>query len=421
MVSSSFDLTTTIHRAYKASQDLVLIPSQNRNQALLMLADMLKNSQNAILEANTLDLETSREMAVPEIIISWLKLTPERLQNAVRILQQIANLPDPLDRTVIGAYQTGQYQAYCQPVPLGVILLIYEALPELAMIAAGMSLKTGNSLLLRGGSEATQTNSIMAELLHNAALDANLPQGCWEPLSLSQGTPLKDLLAQDQYIDLILPYGRPSLVQQVVRQTSVPVLRPGMANCYLFWSASGNGEMTRSIILDSYQGSPDPVNAIEKVLLHANLNRSLLLVLWNSLREKGFELRGDEDLVAEFPDLKLVDPKEWSQPYLKRIIAFKVVDDLEAAIAWINTHSSCHADCLVTESYRESRQFALGVDSALTFINTSPRYTRYSGTLNNNVSLGISNQKGHRRGYIGLESLMTTKCIVQGDGKIPKI
>lgn len=420
MVPSSFDLSASLIRASQAARALTLTSSQERNQTLTVLAEMLKNSQNTILEANTLDLETSREMAVPEVIIGWLKLTPERLQNAVRILQQLANLPDPLDRTVIGAYQTGQYQAYCQPVPLGVILLIYEALPELAVIAAGMSLKTGNSLLLRGSSEATQTNHILADLLQSAIAETKLPQGCWEPLSLNQGTPLKDLLVQDQLIDLVLPYGRPGLVQQVVRQTSIPVLRPALANCYLFWSASGSGEVARSLILDSHQGSPDPVNTIEKVLLHANLNRSLLLVLWNSLRDKGFELRGDEELVAEFPDLKLAEPKEWSQPYLKRIIAFKVVDDIDAAIAWINTHSSCHADCLVTESYRESRQFALEVDSALTFINMSPRYTRYSGTLNNNVSLGISNQKGYRRGYIGLESLMTTKCIVQGDSKVPK-
>jgi glutamate-5-semialdehyde dehydrogenase len=192
-----------------------------------------------------------------------------------------------------------------------------------------------------------------------------------------------------------------------------------MGNCYLYWSSSGSVDMVRSILLDSHQSEPDPVNAIEKVLVHSGLNASSLTMLWNSLREKGFELRGDPTLAAEFPDLKQVEPDEWQQPYLSKTIAFKVVDNLEAAIAWINTHSSGHADCLVTESYRESRVFALEVNSALTFINASPRFSRNVDKNGGYVFLGMSNQKGYRRGLIDLEALTTTKNIIQADSRSP--
>jgi glutamate-5-semialdehyde dehydrogenase len=170
------------------------------------------------------------------------------------------------------------------------------------------------------------------------------------------------------------------------------------------------------MILDSHQSEPDPVNAIEKVLIHRNQNPSSLIMLWNSLREKGFEIRGDAELSEEFPELRLSEETEWRQAYLAKVVAFKVVDNIEAAIAWINLYSSGHADCLVTESYQESRQFALGVNSASTYINASPRFSR-NPNRGDSIFLGMSNQKGQRRGLISLETLTTIKHIVQGTGQ----
>jgi glutamate-5-semialdehyde dehydrogenase len=415
MDSLSFDLTTVIHRAYGASLELALTKGGERNHALQVMLRLLKDQQNSILEANTLDLETSREMAIPDIVLGWLKLTPERLQTAVQILQQLAEIPDPLERVTTSAYQVDQYQTYCQQVPLGVIALIYEAFPELAVVAAGLCIKTGNSLILKGGSEASQSNNIIAQVLLAAVEDAGLPEGCLESLPSDQGGSIKDLVTQDKYINLIIPYGRTSLVQQVVRQSTAPVLRSAMGNCYLYWSPSGSVEVARSIILDSHQSEPDPVNAIEKVLIHRDQNHASLALLWQSLKEKGFEIRGDAELVTQFPDLKLVESAEWKQPYVDKIVAFKVVDSLKSAITWVNTYSSGHADCLVTESYRESRLFALEVNSASTYINASPRFSRNIGRGEDSVFLGMSNQKGYRRGLIGLEALTTTKRVVQGN------
>lgn len=406
-----------VTRAYQASLVLATSTGIDRSRGVQAMAQALSNSFDDILEANTLDLEASREMAVPEIIWEWLKLTPERLQSAIQILQRIGELSDPIRRVMNASYQLDHSQTYCQLMPLGVIALIYEAFPELSAIAAGFCLKTGNSLILRGGSEASQSNLVIAQALQIALDDAGLPEGCLELLPSEQGASIRDLVTQDRYLNLVIPYGRPTLVQQVMQQSTAPVLKSAMGNCYLYWSATGSLDMVRWVILDSHASEPDPVNAIEKILINRYQKPSSLVVLWNSLKDKGFELRGDEELVAEFPQqLKLVTEAEWNQPYLDKIIAFKVVDSMQEAIAWMNHYSSGHADCLVTESYQESRQFALEVDSSSVYINSSPRFSR-NPKRGDAVFLGMSNQKGYRRGMINLETLTTTKQIVQGNGQ----
>jgi glutamate-5-semialdehyde dehydrogenase len=381
------------------------------------MAEALDKRLDAILEANTLDLEASREMAVPELILDWLKLTPERLQGAVRILQRLSELSDPIQQVLNTPYQVEQGQTYCQLMPLGVIALVYEAFPELGAIAAGLCIRTGNSLILKGGTEASHSNQVITETLRFALEDAGLPPDCLQLLPSDQGDSLRELIMQDQYVNLVIPYGRSNLVQQVIRQATVPVLKTAIGNCYLYWAPSGALDVARWMILDSHQSEPDPVNAIEKVLVHRDQDFTRLMLLWDNLREKGYALKGDPDLVASFPNLAVAESSEWNQPYLNRTIAFKMVDGLETAIAWINEHSSGHADCLATESYRESRQFALGINSAITYINASPRFFR-NPKRGSPISLGMSNQKGHRRGLISLETLTTVKHVVQGNGLI---
>jgi glutamate-5-semialdehyde dehydrogenase len=315
------------------------------------------------------------------------------------------------------SYQLDHSQTYCHLMPLGVIALIYEAFPELSAITAAFCIKTGNCLILRGGSEASQSNLVIAQALQAALDDAGLPDGCLQLLPSEQGASIRDLVTQDRYLNLVIPYGRPTLVQQVLEQSTAPVLRSAMGNCYLYWSATGTLDMVRWVILDSQASEPDPVNAIEKILINRHQKPSSLVMLWNSLKEKGFKLKGDAELVAEFPEqLTLAAESEWNQPYLNKTIAFKVVDNIESAISWLNQYSSGHADCIVTESYQESRQFALGVDSASVYINSSPRFSRNPQRADA-VFLGMSNQKGYRRGMISLEALTTLKQVIQGNEK----
>jgi glutamate-5-semialdehyde dehydrogenase len=409
--------TDAVTRAYRASIALATTKGGDRSRGVQAMAQALQKSFDDILEANTLDLEASREMAVPELVWEWLKLTPERLQTTIQILHRIGELSDPIRRVMNASYQLDDSQTYSQLMPLGVIALIYEAFPELGAIAAGFCIKTGNALILRGGSEASQSNLVIAQALQAALDETGLPAGSVELLPSEQGTSIRDLVTQDRYLNLVIPYGRPTLVQKVMQQATVPVLKSAMGNCYLYWSATGSLEMVRWVILDSHASEPDPVNAIEKILINRYQKPSSLAILWNSLTEKGFQLRGDAELVAEFPkQLTLAADSEWNQPYLDKIIAFKVVDSIESAIAWMNQYSSGHADCLVTESYQESRQFALGVDSSSVYINSSPRFSR-NPKRGEAVFLGMSNQKGYRRGMINLETLTTIKQVVQGNGQ----
>ncbi len=401
--------------AYQASLKLGITKGIDRSRAIFAMAQALRGSFDDILDANTLDLEASREMAVPELVLDWLKLTPERLQTTVDILQRLGELADPIRRVRNADYQLEDSQTYSQLMPLGVIAFIYEAFPELGAIAAGLCIKTGNSLILKGSTEASNSNAAIANALLTA-LDEVLPPGCLQLLTAEHGTSVRDLVTQDQYINLVIPYGRSSLVQQVVRQSTSPVLKSAMGNCYLYWSLSGSLDMTRWVIIDSHASEPDPVNAIEKVLIHRQAMPSALLALWKSLQEKGFEIKADEELQTAFPDLHLANDGDWGSAYLTKTVAFKLVDSLETAIAWINQYSSGHADCIVTESYQESRQFALGVNSASSYINASPRFSR-NPSRGDSVFLGMSNQRGHRRGLISLETLTTVKHIVQGNGR----
>jgi len=415
LLKNAPDPITAAQQAYKASIALGMSKGVKRTQAVQAIAEALKQYQDEILEANTLDLEASREMAVPDLILDWLKLTPERLQATIKLLYRLSELPDPIGRIMSTNHQIDHCQTYSQMMPLGVIALIYESFPELAAIAAGMCIKTGNSLILKGGSEASHSNQLIAQAILTGVEEAELPEGCVQVLPSDQGTSVRDLVVQDGYINLIIPYGRASLVQQITRQSTAPVLRSAIGNCYLYWSPSGSLDLVRYVIFDSHYGEPDPVNAIEKVLIHRDHNLSSLGMLWNSLREKGFEIRGDANLVAEFPELKLAEETEWSQAYLSRVVAFKLVDSPETAISWINLHSSGHADCVITESYQESRQFALSINSASTYINASPRFLRNS--KRGEIFLGMSSQKGLRRGPISIQSLTTLKHIVQGTGQ----
>ena len=414
MDSSSNRILTVLKQASEAAQKLAISSGSSRRKALIILAQMLEASFDQILEANTLDLEISREMAVSELTVEWLKLTPERLEATVEILKQLTQSADPTRKLIKATYQLEPCQTYSQLRPLGTIALVYEAFPELALITAGMCITTGNSLILRGSSTASNSNQAITSMIRNALARTKLPTNCIKSLSPDGESSIQELLTQDRYLDLIIPYGRPSLVRQVTEQATAPVLPTAIGNCYLYWSATGDLDLIRHMIIDSHQGEPDAVNAIEKVLVNINIKTSSLTSLFNSLQEQNFQLRGEEQMVAEFPEyLKPMKSNEWRQSYMKRIVTFKQVTSLPNAINWINYYSSGHADCLATESYEESRQFAQNINSALVYINTSPGFHR-NPRCGEGVFLGMSNQKGYRQGLIGLETFTTVKQIVQG-------
>lgn len=411
---SALNLLSILRRSHQAALGLEVVPAWDRNRAIASMAHHLQRRQNEILEANTWDLEASREMAIPELILDWLKLTPERLQTTSQMLERLSYYPDPL---YSGLRQGPFRHPQSQVLPLGVVALIYESFPELAAIAAGLCLKTGNSVILRGGTEASQSNRLLGETLQVALDEAGFAADCVVLLPTDEGSSIRDLVTQASYLNLIIPYGRPTLVQQVMRQATAPVLQTAIGNCYLYWGISASWDLVSWMITESHRGEPDAANAIEKVLVNRNHSLASLNILVKSLQEQGFDLQVDEELQADYPHLPIVEASSWSQTSLKKTVAFKLMDDLDRAIAWINTYSSGHADCLATGTYQESYQFAMQLHSATHYINASPHFSRQP-QRGEAPLLGMAAAKGYRSGAIGLETLTKQTVSFYGNGPV---
>ncbi len=405
-------LASVLSQSVRAGRDLALTNSKHRERAIEAMVTALKAASQDILEANTLDLEASRELEISDLLLDWLKLTPERLQRYIDLLSRLGQLPSMYGSSDLGS-QTSERHSYSQVKPLGTIAFLYEALPELATLIAGMSIKTGNSLLLRGGAEARHSNLAIATALRAGLERVDLPP---DAIQLVDSNPsmLYGLLTQSKQVNLAIAYGRPSSIHQVTQQATVPILPAAIGNCYLYWGANGDLDLVRHAICDSHVGEPDAVNAIEKVLIHVDRQPASLTLLWKNLIDKGFQLRGDRELVSSYGEyLRFAQDGEWQHPYLRKIVAFKLVESVDEAVLTIDRLSSGHADCIVTDSYLETQQFVAGINSACVYINASPRFYRHQrGT--DRIWLGMSNDRIAQRGAIGLAALMATQQVVMG-------
>ncbi|MGB3201357.1 MAG: aldehyde dehydrogenase family protein [Nodosilinea sp.] len=413
-LATQADFSLAVEQVRQAGQVLVAAGAETQSRLLETVATAIEASLDDILEANTLDLEASLDMAVPERVLDWLKLTPERLQTTAKILRRLAYLGDP--RGILHPAPSRLSKAvsgYGQVVPLGVVALVYEAFPELAAIAAGLSLRTGNGLILKGSNEAGQTNQVILQALHRALDQVGLPQHCIFSLTEEQGDVARSWLLQDPGVDLIIPYGRPGLVQQVVRQAGVPVLPTAMGNCYLYWSASGQLDTVTHMIVDSHRGEPDAVNAIEKVLVHRGCSSSALAQLCHTLWDQDFEVLADEALLADLPDVKPATAADWSRPFLRKTVALRLVENIQTAAALINRYGSGHASAMATEAYTEGSRFTQLATSAVVYINTSPRFVRNPAQAAT-IALGMTAQRGRCSGFVGLSALLTTQNVLQG-------
>jgi glutamate-5-semialdehyde dehydrogenase len=285
---------------------------------LKALVQALKARQDDILEANTLDLEASLEMAVPDLVIDWLRLTPDRLHNATTALERLQTLdivatPSGHRRSTLPSGGEAMIQGSWQA--LGVVALVYEALPELAIFAAGLCLCTGNSLVLKGGNEASQTNQAIAQAFRAALADTDQPEALIQVISASDGEAARRWLMQTPNLDLVIPYGRPSLIQQVCREAYSPVLAPALGNCYLYWAASGDIQTVATAVIASHQGNPDPVNAVEKVLVDAQVSDAAIATLQQQLQAADLQVK-----VLSSEAVPPTDPELWQQAFLTRTV-----------------------------------------------------------------------------------------------------
>ncbi len=412
MENANFSLASVLRQSDRSARLLATTSKEERDRAIGAMATALKEAFQEILEANTLDLEASREVEVPDLLLEWLKLTPERLHRHIDLLFRLGELSCLCGNSEIGA-QVSDRHSYSQVKPLGTVAFVYEALPELGAIVAGMSLKTGNSIILRGGTESHHSNTAIAVALRRGLERVNFPV---DAIQLIDPTPslLYELVTYTQQVNLVIPYGRPSLIHQVTQQATVSILPAAIGNCYLYWGANGDLSLVRHAIRDSHVGDPDAVNAVEKVLVHRDRQPGSLITLWKSLQEQGFELHGDRELVNTYGEyLQLAEDTEWYQPYLRKIVAFKFVGSVDEAVVKIDRYSSGHADSIVTDSYLEAQKFTASVNSASAYVNASPRFYRYQRG-SDRIWLGMCNAHGSQRGVIGLTALMATQQVTMG-------
>lgn len=427
MATSPFDLTAALWQVRQATgsinslaasysgnsaEGLFADATALRMKALSAMGEVISRHQDDILEANTLDLEISRDMAVPDLIVDWLKLTPERIQKVVNIFKRLALTSADYPTGGLNGDGAAQYRL----CPVGTVGFVYEALPDLGAIAAALCICTGNALVLKGSGEAIRTNRMIASLLRDTLEDIGLPPDLICPIESTEVS--RQDIAQCPNIDLIIAHGRPSLVDQVVKQASVPVIPSRMGNCYLYWSASGSLDKVYQMTVDSHSGSPDAVNRIEKILVHESHSSNSVIRLWNRLQESGFEVVADTAITAlhsanSVDNLAEVTESEWDCAYLKKKVALRRVENRDVAIQWINIHSSGHADSVVTTDYTESRLFIDTCRSATIYVNASPRFVR-DAKQTRAIALGVSNYKGIAGGLIGMDAMQVRQRIFHG-------
>jgi glutamate-5-semialdehyde dehydrogenase len=414
-VQSLAELSVLIRQVREAAEALEVRPI---TAALQTAAQAFREATDDILEANTLDLEASLEMAVPELVVEWLKLTPERLNTAINILERLSQL----DAVTSSTHRpqpaiAPTNHAYWLREPLGVIAFVYEALPELAIIAAALSLRAGNGLILKGGHEASQTNQVIAEVFQAALAQVDLPEQLIVSLSPSEGEAARRWLMQTSELDLVIPYGRASLVQQIVRDANSPSLSTAIGNCYLYWAPTAPVEVVAKMIIASHRGNPEPVNGIEKILVDEKVSSVAERELEHLLQESHLSVKEvvPPTLSSNPPDATVEEL--WQEAQLNRTVMVARVPNLPVAIAIINRYSSGHADCIVTNSYQESMQFASQVHSASIYVNSSPLFRRNANHASA-IALGMSPQRGLKSGRITLETLLTHKAVIKGLGNL---
>ena len=409
-LNSPVNLVNVAQHSRQTSFALVDLGPKGRADILRRLSLLIDQRKDDILEANTLDLEASREMAVPDLMLDWLRLTPERIQNLVTILNALVGQPDPLQQFIEDSYYTTEAKVYGQRIPLGVIALVYESFPELGAIAAGLCIKSGNALIIKGGAEASHSNQTITDIMQEALTEHGVAADCIHLLPTDQNDITRELLTLNPHIQLLIPYGRPNLVQRVMKQATVPVIRTAIGNCYLYCSANASFETVLKMVFDSHQGEPDAINAIDKILLHSDCPVEKIHKLLQTLEASGYLVKGDEAFVENFDDIAIAPSDAWSQPLWDSTILCKGVRNINESVTWINHHSSGHANCIATNSYSESRYFIDHTVSGMVYVNVPPRFQRYpNGGV---ISLGMSVSNSYCGGPILASHLTAPKRIV---------
>lgn len=404
-------------RAKEAAYSLATIGTDIKNSALIAIADALIEQKEAIKAANELDLQKGRDKGLSKTLLDRLMLNDARIADMAEGLRQVAALPDPIGEMISMWNRPNGLQIGQMRVPLGVVGIIYEARPNVTVDAAALCLKTGNATLLRGGSEAIHSNQAITRIISDAAVNAGIPQGAIELIDTTDREAVNIMLRLNEYLDVLIPRGGAGLIQTVVQNATVPVIETGVGNCHVYIDVAANLEMARKIVINAKTQRPGVCNAMETLLVHQDIAHQILPTLISELQALGVEIRGDQAAKLIVPDISLATEADWGTEFLDLILAVKVVKDVDEALAHIRKYSSKHSEAIITENYSTGRKFIQQIDAAAVYINASTRFTD-GFQFGFGAEIGISTQKLHARGPMGLKELTTIKYVVYGDGQI---
>lgn len=403
--------------AAKEAAAVLRTAGEKKRRALLEAAQALRAAAPEILAANAVDLAAARESGMRDAVLDRLTLTEARIEAMAQGVEDVAAQRDPVGRVLSGETRPNGLKIEKVTVPMGVIGIIFEARPNVTSDAAALCLMAGSAVILRGGKEAFHSNMAVTSVLQAALERAGLPRTAVQLVQDTSRESSREMMGLVGYLDLLIPRGGAGLIRAVVENARVPVIETGVGNCHIYVDESADIDMAAEIIFNAKTSRPSVCNAIETILVHEKIAERALPAIAARLREKQVELRGDDRTRAILPEAVPASEADWETEYLDYILAVRVVDSLDEAVAHIARYSSGHSECIVTRDLRAAEAFTARVDSAAVYVNASTRFTD-GGEMGLGAEIGISTQKLHARGPMGLNEIVSYKYVIRGDGQV---
>jgi len=404
-------------KAKEASRITAKATTDTKNKALFKMADSLIANGSRLKEENARDLQLAQNKGLSNALIDRLTITDKIIEDMAGGLREVANLPDPVGE-VTGMWKrpNGLLVGHMR-IPLGVIGIIYESRPNVTADAAGLCLKSGNAVVLRGGSEAIHSNLVIVDILQKEAENNGIPRDAVSFIPITDREAVYELLQLEELVDVIIPRGGEELIRSVVKKSKIPVIKHYKGTCHIFIDSTADLKMSEEIVINAKCQRPGVCNALETLLVHKEIAPKILPILIPKLQEEGVEIRGCPETANLFSEVKPASLDDWHAEYLDLILSVKVVDDIQAAISHIEKYGSLHTESIVTQSYENGQKFLREVDSSTVLVNASTRFSD-GNQLGLGAEIGISTTKLHAFGPMGLKELTTTKFIVYGEGNI---
>ena len=411
---------TVFEQGKNAKQTLTFmsqVTTEQKNNALGIIADMLEENIEKIVSANNVDIENGRQNGLNDGLIDRLMLNADRIKAMADGARQVASLPDPCGRLLSEYKKDNGLLIKKITVPLGVIGIIFEARPNVTVDAATLCLKSGNAVILRGGKEAINSNTALADIMREALVKADFPQDVIQLVGDTSRQSATDMMNMNEYLDCLIPRGGKGLIKAVVENSTVPVIETGSGNCHIYVDESADINMAANIIFNAKTQRISVCNACESLVISSKIINKALPIIAKKLKEKDVEIRGDERAQKACEFVAPATDEDFATEYLDYIISVKTVDTIDEAIAHINANSTGHSEAIITENKENAEKFLKCIDSSSVYVNASTRFTD-GGEFGLGAEIGISTQKLHARGPMGLEQLTSTKYLIYGDGQV---